>query len=251
MTEFVRVERQGCLQVITIDRPESLNALSHAMYAAMAEGLEEAAADPAIRAVVLTGSGDYFTAGNDLKDFLANQPKGKPPVMRFLENLRDAPKPVIVGVNGPAIGIGLTLLLHCDLCFASETATFRAPFPQLGIVPEAGSSLLIPRALGMAWANEILLAGRTLNAEEALSAGLVTRLYGKDELLAKTLETATEIAGLAPEATRKTKALIRSGRDAVVRQMEKESVDFFDQLQSAEFAESVAALKEKRRPNFD
>lgn len=251
MTEHVEIERRDRVLVLTLHRPDRLNALNHAMYTALADGLEEAAGDAQLRAVVITGRGDYFTAGNDLEDFSRGMPKGKPPVMRFLEALRDAPKPVIAAVNGPAIGVGLTMLLHGDLTFASDAATFRAPFPQVGVVPEAGSSLLLPRAVGLAMANDILLAGRTLDATEALAAGLVSRVYPPEDLLPKTLKTAALIAGQAPEATRKSKALIRGDRDAIAEQMKREGVDFFEQLQSAEFAESVAAIREKRPPRFD
>ncbi|MEM7582853.1 MAG: enoyl-CoA hydratase [Acidobacteriota bacterium] len=251
MTQHIERERQDRVLVIRINRQDKLNALTHEMYAAIADGLEEAASDAAIRAVVITAHGDFFTAGNDISDFAKGMPEGKPPVMRFLEGLRDAPKPVIAGVNGAAIGVGLTLLLHCDLSFAAENATFRAPFPQIGLVPEAGSSLLLPRALGMAWANDILLAGRTLNAEEALSAGLISRIYPSDELHQNVLATAQELASYAPNAIRKSKELIRTGRDAVTEQMMREGVHFGAQLKSPEFAEAAAAFREKRPPQFD
>lgn len=251
MTEHVTVERQDRVLVIRFNRPAQLNALTQAMYGTIADGLEEAANDDALRAVVLTGNGDFFTSGNDLNDFATSAPKGKPPVIRFLEALGSAPKPVIAAVNGPAIGVGLTMLLHCDLIFASETATFRAPFVHVGVVPEAGSSLLLPQAVGMALANDIFLAGRTLTANEALSAGLISRVYSAETLLEETLATAQEVAHLAPNAIRKTKQLVRSGHDTVRRQMELELPLFAEQLQSPEFAESVAAIKEKRAPHFD
>ncbi|MEM1182425.1 MAG: enoyl-CoA hydratase-related protein [Acidobacteriota bacterium] len=251
MSDFIISERQGRVLVMTINRPDRLNALNHGMYAALAEGLGELASDDSLRAAVITGRGEYFTAGNDLEDFSAGMPEGKPPVMRFLEALLMAPKPVFAAVNGPAIGVGLTMLLHCDLAYASQSATLRAPFPQVGVVPEAGSSLLLPQAVGMAMANDILIAGRTLNAEEALNAGLVSRVFTDDELLPKTLKVAAQVAGQAPNATRKSKALIRSSRDAVAARMKLEGKDFFAQLQSAEFRESVAAIREKRPPQFD
>ena len=251
MSEHVEIELQDRVLVISLDRPDRLNALTHAMYAAIADGLERAAEDPGIRVVVLTGKGRAFTAGNDLEDFAGQMPEGELPVNRFLVALRDAPKPVLAAVNGHAIGVGLTMLLHCDLAFAADSATFRAPFPQLGLVPEAGSSLLLPRALGMAWANEILLAGRKLSAEEALSAGLISRIYGDEELLPKTLETAAFIAAQAPIATLETKALIRTGRQAVIDQMAQEAKVFDAQLKSAEFGEAVQAFREGRPPKFD
>ena len=251
MTEHVDIELQDRVLVITLNRPDRLNALTHAMYGAIADGLERAADDAEIRAVVLSGKGRAFTAGNDLDDFASGMPEGKPPVERFLEALRDAPKPILAAVNGHAIGVGLTLLLHCDLAFAADSATFRTPFPQIGLVPEAGSSLLLPRAVGMAWANDLLLAGRKLSAEEALSAGLISRIYSDDELLPNTLKTAAAIAAQAPNATIQSKALIRSGRQALIDQMAKEGEVFHTQLKSAEFAEAVAAFKENRPPRFE
>ena len=251
MTEHVDVELQDRVLVMSFNRPERLNALTHAMYAAVADGLERAADDAAIRAVVITAKGPAFTAGNDLDEFAAGMPEGKPPVIRFLEALKDAPKPVIAAVNGPAVGVGLTMLLHCDLAFATESATFHAPFAQIGLVPEAGSSLLLPQALGMAWANDILLAGRKLSAEEALSAGLISRVYAQDKLMPSTLKTAAAIAAQAPQATIKSKQLIRSGGQAVTEQMVKEGAHFNAQLKSAEFAEAVAAFKQNRAPRFD
>ncbi|MEM8930767.1 MAG: enoyl-CoA hydratase [Acidobacteriota bacterium] len=251
MSEHVEIDVSDRVLTITFNRPDRLNALTHAMYSAAADGLERAAGDAAIRVVVITARGRAFTAGNDLDDFAAGMPEGKPPVIRFLEALLDAPKPVVAAVNGPAVGVGLTMLLHCDLAFAASSATFHAPFPQIGLVPEAGSSLLLPRALGSAWANDILLAGRKLSAEEALSAGLVSRVYDDEALLPKTLKTAAVIAAQAPNATLQTKALMRSGRQAVVDQMTKEGAVFNAQLRSAEFAEAVSAFKEGRPPQFE
>ncbi|MEM6795317.1 MAG: enoyl-CoA hydratase-related protein [Acidobacteriota bacterium] len=251
MSEFVDVEALDRVLVIRFNRPDRLNALTHAMYAASADALDRAAEDPEIRAVVFAANGKSFTAGNDLNDFAGPPPEGKLPVLRFLEALRDAPKPLIAVVNGPAIGIGLTMLLHCDLSFASEAATFRAPFAQIGLVPEAASSLLLPQALGTAWANDILIAGRILNAQEALSAGLISRVYSTEELLPKSLETAAAIAAQAPIATQRSKQLIRSGKAAVTERMAEEMVVFNQQLRSAEFAESVAAFRENRPPRFE
>ncbi|WP_108791343.1 enoyl-CoA hydratase-related protein [Erythrobacter sp. Alg231-14] len=250
MTDLVECSQSGRVLTITFDREPQLNALTHDMYAAVADGLDLAQTDETIRAVVITGKGEAFTAGNDLGEFAKPMPAGKPPVVRFLETLRDIEIPVLAAVNGPAVGVGLTMLLHCDLAFASETATFSAPFTRVGLVPEAGSSLLLPQAVGMAMANDILLAGRTLDADQALSAGLISRVFKTEELLASAASTAQDMADLAPNAMKKSKLLVRSSRDLVIKQMADESRHFADQLKSPEFTESVAAFLEKRSPQF-
>ncbi len=251
MIDTIKLERQGRVLIVTMNRPAQKNALNHAMYGAMADAIAAAQEDDGLRAIVITAAGDTFTAGNDLGDFARPMPEGKAPVVRFLESLRDADKPLVAAVNGMAVGVGLTMLLHCDLAFASDSASFRAPFARMGLVPEAASSLLLPNALGNAWANDILLAGRTISAGEALSTGLVSRVYPGDCLLPETLQTAAAVAALAPNAVRLTKRLIRSNRSAVARQMQAESVLFAEQLQSAEFAEAASAFMQKREPVFD
>ncbi|MEO0499146.1 MAG: enoyl-CoA hydratase-related protein [Pseudomonadota bacterium] len=250
MTDYIKTERKGRVLTIALNRPDKMNALTHDMYAAMADGLDRATEDSGIRAVMFHAHGDVFTAGNDLKDFAAGMPEGTPPVVRFLETLRDFEKPVLAAVGGPAIGVGVTMLLHCDLSFAGEAATFRAPFAHIGLVPEAGSSLLMPQAMGTAFANDMLLAGRTLTAPEALQAGLVSRVFTTEDLIEKTLAVATDISRQAPTAMKHSKALIRTGREAVAQQMKRESVHFNAQLRSDEFAEAMAATMEKRAPAF-
>lgn len=251
MTDYVGVELDGRVMTITLNRPEARNALTHNMYVAVADGLAEANASDGIRCVVLTGEGDAFTAGNDLGDFAHPLPEGPLPVMRFLETLRDMDTPVIAAVNGFAVGVGLTMLLHCDLVFASDNATFSAPFARLGLVPEAGASLLLPRALGPAWANDLLLAGRVLTASDALVAGLVSRVVPREDLAELASGVARHIAELAPNAVRESKRLIGGDRSQIEARMARESEVFFAQLKSAEFAESLSAMKEKRPPAFD
>lgn len=251
MTNAVEVAREGRVLTITFNRPEKKNALTHEMYAATADALEAAQADRNVRCVMVTGAGETFTAGNDLEDFARGMPPGKPPVQRFLEAIRDAEKPLMAAVNGPAVGVGLTMLLHCDLAYAGESATFRAPFPHLGLVPEAGSSLLLPLSLGNAYANDVFLAGRVLSASEALSAGLVSRVFADDALKAEALKIATVVAAQAPEAMRKSKALIRSNRALVTERMMTEGALFAEQLQSPEFMISAAAYMARRLPSFD
>lgn len=251
MTDFVRTERDGRVLVVTMDRPDKKNALTHAMYDAIADALTLANADAQIRCVVITGAGDSFTAGNDLSDFAAGMPEGKPPVVRFLENIVNCDKPVMAAVNGPAVGVGLTMLLHSDLVYASETATFRSPFPHLGVVPEAGSSLLLPATVGNAWANDVFIAGRILSAAEALSAGLVSRLFAPDALMTECRKIAATVAAQAPNAMRETKRLVRSNREIIFERMAKEGAIFNAQLKSPEFAISAAAYMRRRLPEFD
>jgi enoyl-CoA hydratase/carnithine racemase len=251
MTDFIRTERDGRVLVVTMDRTDKKNALTHEMYAAIADALELAHLDAQIRCVVLTGAGDSFTAGNDLGDFAAGMPEGKPPVVRFLEAIVTCDKPVMAAVNGPAVGVGLTMLLHSDLVYASETATFRSPFPHLGVVPEAGSSLLLPMTVGNAWANDIFIAGRVLTAAEALSAGLVSRVFSAASLMGECRTIAAVVAAQAPNAMRETKRLIRANRDIVFERMAREGAIFNAQLKSPEFMVSAAAYMGRRMPEFE
>jgi enoyl-CoA hydratase/carnithine racemase len=251
MSDDVRVRSDARVMTITLDRPDVKNALTHEMYSAIADAIIEADESGEIRCIIITGTGDAFTAGNDLGEFAQGMPEGEPPVMRFLAALRDMDTPIIAAVNGVAVGVGLTMLLHCDLAFASENATFSAPFPRVGLVPEAGSSMLLPRALGIAWTNDIILAGRTLTANDALVAGLVSRVVPAEELSDLADEVAGRIASFAPNAMRDSKRLIRSDRERVIEQMDRETEVFLPRLKSAEFAEVAAAFREKRAPEFD
>ena len=250
MTDHITRHQDGYVLTLTIARPERKNALTQAMYGALADALVAADSDPSIRVTIITGEGDMFTAGNDLGDFSSGMPAGKPPVQRFLEAIRDLQKPLLAAVNGPAIGVGLTMLLHCDIAYASETANFRAPFTQLGLVPEAGSSLLLPATVGNSMANEILLAGRILSAAEALDCGLVSRVVPAADLHAAITACASAIAASAPTAIRQSKRLIRLNKKAIRDQMAAESIVFADQLKSREFREAATAFAEKRKPVF-
>lgn len=251
MSEFVHLEQVDRVLVVTLDRQAQKNALTHDMYAAMADALEQADKSADIRALMFTAKGDMYTAGNDLGDFARPMPEGKPPVVRFLENLRDAETPIIAAVNGHAVGVGLTMLLHCDLSFASKEANFRAPFPQVGLVPEAASSMLLPLSVGMAMANDILLAGHILSAEEALRVGLVSRLYAPEDLYEEALSAAHGIAAMAPNAMKESKRLIRANRDVIANHMKVEGKAFMAQLTSAEFMEAASAFMQKRKPVFN
>jgi len=251
MSEFIIVTHDERVTTLTISRTDKKNAITKAMYAAMADAILAYTTDDNARAFVITGAGDMFTSGNDISDFTTELTGNeKPPVVRFLDALRECPKPVIAAVNAHAIGIGLTMLLHCDLVYAHENATFGAPFVKLGVVPEAASSILLPQAVGMAVANDILLAGRTLNAKEALDFGLVSRVFNDAEYSASIKELAQHIADSAPISMRKSKDLIRNRRGDMTTHMNAEFADFGAQLKSPEFAESIAAKMQKRKPVY-
>lgn len=251
MDDHIKIDREGRVITLTLQREDKKNALTQAMYAAMADALEAYATDDGARAFVITGAGDMFTAGNDLYDFAKGDREAEvPPVWRFLAAIRECPKPVIAAVNGHGIGIGLTMLLHCDLVYAAKGATLSVPFVQLGLVPEAASSTLLPAAVGMAVANDMLLAGRVITAEEAERFGLVARVFEDGELAGEVAKIAASVAAMAPKAMVLSKALIRDNREAVAKKMAEEGKHFAAQLQSPEFAESVAAKMQKRAPNY-
>ncbi len=250
MSKHIHIRTENGITRLTMSRADKKNALTQDMYAAMADALAAYASDTGARAFVITGDGDVFTAGNDLQDFSVSEPTEMPPVARFLSEIRDCPKPVIAAVNGPAIGVGLTMLLHCDLVYAAQSARFSAPFVKLGLVPEAASSLLLPASVGMAVANDILLAGRTLNAQEAHHYGLVSRVFEDAELAAAVEEIAATIAGSAPSSLKRSKELIRNRRDQIADHMATEGKAFAHQLKSSDFSESVAAMMEKRPPVY-
>lgn len=251
MSENIAVNSRDGVTTLTITREDKKNALTQTMYGAMADAITAYGAEDTARAFVITGAGDMFTAGNDLQDFaMGAKIQGIPPVIRFLHAIRDCEKPLIAAVNGPAIGVGLTMLLHCDLVYAAQAATFSAPFVRLGLVPEAGSSILLPQTVGMAVANDVLLGGRTLYAAEALQHGLVARVLPDDGFQDAIAAIAAGVAAASPTALRRSKALIRTQRDVIAAQMEAESLAFAQQLASPDFAESVAALREKRAPVY-
>ena len=235
---------------LALDRPEKKNALTRAMYATLADALEAAAADDQVRAVVLSGRGGVFTGGNDLGDFMMDPPTGPDsPVFRFLRNAVGFPKPLIAAVEGPAIGIGTTILLHCDLAYASPDAHFKMPFVDLGLVPEAASSLLLPRIVGPARAAELLLLGESFSAETAREIGLVNAVV--EDPTGHALDRAAALAAKPPEAVRQSKALMRrETADAVGETMAHEGALFVERLGSPEAQEAFTAFFEKRTPDF-
>ncbi|MCB9664835.1 MAG: enoyl-CoA hydratase [Alphaproteobacteria bacterium] len=237
---------------ILLNRPDRKNALDLEMYEALVVAFAEAAADPDVGALLVHGAGRAFCGGNDLADFLRNPPTGETsPVMRFLRTLLDFPKPLIAAVEGPAIGIGTTMLLHCDLAYAAKDAVFRMPFVQLGIVPEAGSSLLVPAMLGHRRATELLVLGETFDGEAAAAYGFVNAAVPASEVIGLARKAAARMAALPPQAVRRTKELLKAPqRDAVAEVVGIEGAAFMERLRSPEAVEAMSAFLEKRKPDF-
>jgi enoyl-CoA hydratase/carnithine racemase len=231
--------------LLRFNRPEKRNAITQAMYATLTETVTAADTDPTVSAVVLTGTGVAFTAGNDLTDF---SPEADAPVARFLKTVPQLTVPVLAAVNGLAIGIGVTMLLHCDLVYAEPTATFRTPFVDLGIVPEFGSTLLLPRMIGTRRASELLLTGRTIDAPTAAEWGLITEVASP--VLEAALAAARDLAAKPPVSLRRTKALLGGPSSTIDERLAEEGMVLGEQLRSQEFAEVAAARVERRRPNF-
>ena len=253
MSDLV-VADEGGVRRIAMNRPEKRNALTRAMYAAMAEALREAATRPAIRAALITGGPDCFTAGNDIADFRARGEAAAEvpsPARGFLAALRDCPKPVVAAVAGHAVGIGTTMLLHCDLVYAAENARFALPFVDLGLCPEGGSSILLPQRAGALLANELLMLGGAFDAATALRAGIVNAVLPDAALLAHAEEKARILAAKPPSAMAAAKALLRRADAArLAAQMEEEFARFNALLRGPEAAEATAAFAEKRKPDF-
>lgn len=246
-TDSIHTELIGHTLVIRINRPDKYNAFTQDMYASTAQTLLDSASDPMVRSIVITGTGKAFSAGNDLGDFdLAAD--GNTPVQHFLRAIADVPVPIVAAVNGLAVGVGVTMLLHCELVFAAPSATFQVPFVDVGLVPEAASSLLLPQLIGARHAAEMFLTGRKLDAEEAMSWGLVNHVVA--EPFDRALEVAQAIAAKAPTAVRGTKALLRSTTTDVTQRMQEEELLLVAQLESSEFTETMNARREKRIPQF-
>lgn len=258
MTDHVLTAVDKGVLTLTLNRPDKKNALTAAMYGALADGIERAESDPSIRVTLFRANGDAFTAGNDLADFaaagatpVAAPSNEKPHVTRFLENLASAEKPLVAAVNGLAVGVGVTMLLHCDLVYAGAAATFQMPFVNLGLVPEAGSTLLMPRLIGLQKAADLFLTGRKIGAEKAEALGLVAEVFADAALQTEALARAEALAAKAPNAVRITKALLKGDdRVLVLAQQKKEGTQFATQLRSAEVKEAIAAFFEKRPPDF-
>jgi enoyl-CoA hydratase/carnithine racemase len=248
MTDLIRTDRRGNVLHVELNRPEKKNALTVEMYQALLEAFSSVEGDRELRAVLLTGAGDAFTAGNDLKDFLERPPTSEEaPVHRFLQALIDTRVPVVAAVHGFAVGIGTTMLLHCDLVYAARSARFHLPFTSLGLVPEAGSSLLLPQRIGYARAAEMLLLGEPLSAQDAFAAGFVSGIFDDESLRQEVWSRLERLVALPPEAVRTTKSLMRdANRSALPEQMQREAERFAERLGSEEAREVMRRFFEKR-----
>ena len=242
MSEHVRVERDGDVLAITLARPERRNAITVAMYAALADAFESAAGDEGLRLITLRGEGQDFTAGNDLGDFMAELPRDGSdiPVWRLLRALARNEVPVVAGVHGNAVGIGTTMLFHCDFVVAEEGTRFLMPFVDLGLVPEAASSLLLPRLAGRRRAARYLLLGEPFGPEEALDFGLVSHIAPEGQLESTIGRIITTLRAKPAEALRLTHRLLRRDQtDELLERMELENDHFSERLTSAEVKDAI------------
>ncbi|WP_112488166.1 enoyl-CoA hydratase [Thiomonas sp. X19] len=251
MSEILAYLEHGVLS-LTFNRVEKKNALTSAMYAALADQLEQAAGDVQTRVLVIQGQESLFTAGNDVSEFLQRPPASmEAPVFRFLRAIADFPKPALAAVCGPAVGIGTTLLLHCDLVYAGDNALFSLPFVNLGLCPEAASSLLLPLRIGHAAANEKLLFGEPFTADEAQELGLVNRVLPPSEVNVFALQQARKLAAKPLASLMVTKTLLRQPQRAAVHAMITEEAAHFERLLKGPAAkEAFGAFLAKRKPDF-
>jgi enoyl-CoA hydratase/carnithine racemase len=250
MSEHVRVERQGAVLSVTLARPERRNAITVAMYAALADAVEQATADPSIRLVTLRGEGQDFAAGNDLADFLEVRSSGDEEiaVWRFLRALGGCETPLVAAVHGNCVGIGTTMLLHCDLVIAEEGTSFSMPFVDLGLVPEAASSLLLPRMAGRRLAARYLLLADPFGVDEAIAIGLVSHRVETGALDDGLTALVSRLLAKPPEALKETQRLLRQGaRAETMERMRIESTAFAERLKSPEVKEAITVFFEKRK----
>jgi enoyl-CoA hydratase/carnithine racemase len=251
MSKLILTETRNRVATIQLNRPEKKNALTDDMYEAITDALRAAEADAQVRVTIVQGQPDCFCAGNDLTDFLERPPQREAaPVSQFLRTISTVSKPIIAAVGGPAVGIGTTMLLHCDFVYATPEARFQLPFVPLGLVSEAASSLLLPMLAGYQRAAELLLLGKPFTAEKALAAGIVTEIIPTD-LIEYARDAAAYVAALPPESVRLTKALMKRTYAAqVAERISEESTLFRERLRSPEAKEAFAAFLQKRKPDF-
>ena len=247
MTDHVRVERADGILAITLNRPERRNAITVAMYGVLADAIAEAWEDGDIRLITIRGEGQDFAAGNDLADFLNSERGDDLPVWRLLQALARNEIPIVAAVHGNCVGIGTTMLLHCDFVIAAEDTRFSMPFVDLGLVPEASSSLLFPRLAGRRRAARYLLLAEPFGAQEALEIGLASYVVPAADLDAKLRELTGRLLAKPQEALRLTQGLLRHGAaEEVIERMKLESTAFAERLDSAETKQAISAFFEKR-----
>ena len=250
MTDLIQTSRDGALSIIRMNRPDKKNAITRAMYGAMTEAFHAGEADDAVRCHVLFGVPGAFSSGNDMQDFLTFAMSGEtglPEVIGFLEAVSGLKKPLVSGVDGLAIGVGMTVNLHCDLTLATPRSHFRTPFVDLALVPEAASSLLVPAIAGHQRAFAMLALGEGFSANQAKDAGLIWDIVGEEELESKTLELANRLAARAPEAMRITKSLIKGNPEAVRERIYEEANLFGERLRSTEARDAFMACMSRKK----
>ncbi len=247
----VEIHSTGRTMTVQINRPEKKNALTTDMYRDLTFAINKFESDQYYRTFAIFGDSEAFTAGNDINDFIAHEENDLPEyIATFLNALTQAQKPLLAGVSGLAIGIGVTMLLHCDLVYAASDATFQLPFLKLGLVPEAGSSLILPQLIGHRKACELLFFGEAFDAESAMEIGLVNKVVGTGDVRDTTMRAAEKIAALPPDAVRRTKQLLRSPENSLSDRIEEEFEAFRICLKSPESEEALRAFIEKRPANF-
>ena len=250
MTEQVIVSDDGPVRMIRMNRPEKKNALTSAMYDAMAEAIETASGSSAIRCVMIAGAPGAFSAGNDLGDFMMAATGGEGlgnAVLRFLYALARAERPLVAAVQGVAVGIGTTMMLHCDYAVAASDARFSTPFVALGLVPEAASSLLAPRLMGHRRAFELLVMGKPLSGEEAKAVGLINQVAPADQVESEAMKAAQQIAALPAEGVAISRRLMKGAPDEIVRRIDEEAAAFRQRLSSPEAREAFAAFFARKK----
>ncbi|HEY2662082.1 MAG TPA: enoyl-CoA hydratase [Caulobacteraceae bacterium] len=249
----ILTSRDGAVLRLQINRPEKRNALTLGMYEQMTSALQDADRDPTVRVVLIHGHPDSFSSGNDLQDFVQSPPvSDDSPVGRFITAISRARKPLVAAVAGPAVGIGTTMLLHCDLVYAAENTRFQLPFVNLALLPEAGSSLLLPMQIGHLRAAELLMLGEPFSAAKALQFGLITEVVADGAAALQAAEAAAaKLAAKPPAALRLTKMLMKgSHAERLTAQIADETSHFVEQVHSPEAAEAFKAFFEKRAPDF-
>jgi len=253
VNDHIQTELAGGVLTVTLARPEKKNAITQAMYEALAEATERARTDDAVRVLMFRGQGDSFSAGNDIADFIALGSQGRQPgdmpVFRFLKALADLDKPAVAAVRGRAVGIGLTLLLHCDMVVVAEDALLSAPFINLALAPEAASSMLLPAVLGHQRAFELFALGEPIDGRTAQAWGLANRAVPADQVDAVAADLAGKLAARAPNSIRKTKRLMRDA-ERLWALMQREGEAFGSQMSSPEAMEAFMAFSQKRAPDF-
>jgi enoyl-CoA hydratase/carnithine racemase len=248
----ILVHSEAGVMTVTLNRLERKNSITSAMYGAMADAIASARDDAVVRVVVLQGHETVFSAGNDIGDFLDKPPAGEDsPVFRFLHGIASFPKPLLAAPCGPAVGIGTTMLLHCDLVYAGDNAAFSMPFVNLGLCPEAASSLLVPQMFGYHRAAEALLLGEPFMAEAALEVGLVNRVLAPSEATNYAQAQAKKLAAKPASSLVETKRLMKKGQQQLVaQQMGDEGESFRRMLGEPAAKEAFTAFMQKRRPDF-